>query len=110
MFGFSIVRGPRLAPASDPFHLGFSRRIKKDRLAAKVRTRILEEKNVETVFFEFFSCVSAGLSSRDLADVSGTPTLSAASTLNLDTGTTGTSGGDILWTGSGISSKGRQKL
>jgi uncharacterized protein (TIGR03437 family) len=37
-----------------------------------------------------------------LADVTGTPTLSANSTLNLDTGVAGTSGGDISWDGSKI--------
>jgi len=40
------------------------------------------------------------------ADVSGTPTLSANSTLSLDTGTVGTSGGDILWTGTNIKFQG----
>ena len=40
------------------------------------------------------------------ADVSGTPTLSANATLNLDTGTVGTSGGDILWTGTSIKFQG----
>ena len=44
-----------------------------------------------------------------LADVSGTPTLAAVSTLNLDTGTTGSSGGDILWTGSSITLQGSAK-
>ena len=37
------------------------------------------------------------------ADVSGTPTLAVNATLNLDTGAVGTSGGDIVWTGSSIS-------
>ena len=40
------------------------------------------------------------------ADVSGTPTLSANATLNLDTGNVGTSGGDILWTGTSIKFQG----
>jgi uncharacterized protein (TIGR03437 family) len=37
-----------------------------------------------------------------LADVTGTPTLSANSTLNLDTGAIVTTGGDILWDGTNI--------
>jgi uncharacterized protein (TIGR03437 family) len=42
-----------------------------------------------------------------LADLTGTPTLSANSTLNLDTGAVGSgSSGDILWTGSGITPQG----
>jgi uncharacterized protein (TIGR03437 family) len=41
-----------------------------------------------------------------LADISGTPTLSANSSLSLDTGTVGTSGGDILWTGTSLTFQG----
>jgi len=41
-----------------------------------------------------------------LADVTGTPTLSANTTLNLDTGKTVTSGGDITWTGTTITFQG----
>ncbi|HEV3198619.1 MAG TPA: hypothetical protein VGZ73_11940, partial [Bryobacteraceae bacterium] len=37
-----------------------------------------------------------------LADVTGTPTLAVNTMLNLDTGTTGSSGGDLLWTGSSL--------
>src|ERR1022692_2068616 len=37
-----------------------------------------------------------------LADVSGTPTLTVGTMLNLDTGATGSSGGDILWSGTAI--------
>ncbi len=40
------------------------------------------------------------------ADVTGTPTLSANATLSLDTGTVGSSGGDILWTGTSIKFQG----
>src|SRR5580693_3465589 len=40
------------------------------------------------------------------ADVSGTVTLSAGTALSLDTGTTSSSGGDILWTGSQINYQG----
>jgi uncharacterized protein (TIGR03437 family) len=38
-----------------------------------------------------------GLPVAALADLSGTQTLNAGQTLNLDTGTVGTSGGDIVW-------------
>jgi uncharacterized protein (TIGR03437 family) len=41
-----------------------------------------------------------------LADVSGTPTLAANSALNLDTGATTASGGDILWNGSSVTPQG----
>ena|ERR1022692_2871341 len=37
-----------------------------------------------------------------LADVSGTPTLTVGTMLNLDTGATASSGGDILWSGTAI--------
>ncbi|MBV9772201.1 MAG: hypothetical protein JOZ32_21695 [Bryobacterales bacterium] len=37
-----------------------------------------------------------------MADVTGTPTLSANTSLSLDTGVTGTSSGDILWNGSSL--------
>src|SRR5204862_4802361 len=37
-----------------------------------------------------------------LADLSATTTLTATQSLNLDTGATATSGGDILWNGSSI--------
>ena len=41
-----------------------------------------------------------------LADLSGTPTLAAGTALNLDTGATATTGGDILWNGSSITMQG----
>ncbi len=41
-----------------------------------------------------------------LADVTGTPTLSANTTLSLDTGATVTSGGDISWNGTAITPQG----
>jgi uncharacterized protein (TIGR03437 family) len=41
-----------------------------------------------------------------LANVTGTPTLSSGQTLSLDTGTVGSSGGDILFTGSSITFQG----
>src|SRR5580704_16405170 len=41
-----------------------------------------------------------------LADVTGTPTLSANTTLSLDTGATVTSGGDISWNGTSITPQG----
>ena len=41
-----------------------------------------------------------------LADVSGTATLTASQTLNLDAGSTGTSGGDLLWNGSALTPQG----
>jgi uncharacterized protein (TIGR03437 family) len=41
-----------------------------------------------------------------LADVTGTPTLSANTTLSLDTGATVTSGGDISWSGTSITPQG----
>jgi len=44
-----------------------------------------------------------------LADVTGTPTLSAGSNLNLDTGATATSGGDISWNGTSITVVGSAK-
>jgi uncharacterized protein (TIGR03437 family) len=44
-----------------------------------------------------------------LADISGTVTLAANTALNLDTGTTASSGGDILWTGTGITFQGSAK-
>jgi fibronectin-binding autotransporter adhesin len=40
------------------------------------------------------------------ANVTGTPTLTASQTLSLDAGTTGASGGDILWNGSTIAPQG----
>ncbi len=40
------------------------------------------------------------------ADVSGTVTLSPSMSLNLDAGSTGTSGGDLLWNGSTLSPQG----
>ena len=39
------------------------------------------------------------------ADISGTPTLAVNATLNLDTGATGTSGGDLVWTGSALNAQ-----
>lgn len=44
-----------------------------------------------------------------LADISGTATLAANTALNLDTGATASSGGDILWTGTGITFQGTAK-
>jgi uncharacterized protein (TIGR03437 family) len=41
-----------------------------------------------------------------LADVTGTPTLKSGSTLSLDTGTVATSGGDISWNGTGLTTEG----
>src|SRR5258708_4896543 len=41
-----------------------------------------------------------------LADVTGKPTLSANTALNLDTGATAASGGDILWSGSSMTPQG----
>ena len=41
-----------------------------------------------------------------LADVTGSPTLSAGTALNLDTGATSTSGGDILWSGTTMTPQG----
>jgi uncharacterized protein (TIGR03437 family) len=41
-----------------------------------------------------------------LADVSGTTTLTANMALNLDAGTTGASGGDLLWNGSTLTPQG----
>lgn len=41
-----------------------------------------------------------------LADLKGTPTLSANTALNLDTGATAASGGDILWSGSSMTPQG----
>jgi uncharacterized protein (TIGR03437 family) len=40
------------------------------------------------------------------ADVTGTPTLTSGTSLSLDTGTTGTSGGDILWSGTTLTPQG----
>src|SRR3954471_16975362 len=42
-----------------------------------------------------------------LADLNGKPTLATNTTLNLDTGATATSGGDILWNGSTIAPQGK---
>ena len=44
-----------------------------------------------------------------LADVTGTPTLAANTALNLDTGATASSGGDILWSGSSMTPQGTAK-
>lgn len=44
-----------------------------------------------------------------LADISGTVTLTTGMTLSLDTGATASSGGDILWTGGGITFQGAAK-
>ena len=41
-----------------------------------------------------------------LANVTGTPTLATGSTLNLDTGATGTSGGDLSWNGTALTPQG----
>jgi uncharacterized protein (TIGR03437 family) len=41
-----------------------------------------------------------------LADVTGTPTLAAGAYFSFDTGTTGTSGGDILWSGTSMTPQG----
>ncbi len=41
-----------------------------------------------------------------LADVSGTQTLSSGSNLDLDTGTVGTSGGDLAWNGTALKPQG----
>src|ERR1035437_6618873 len=41
-----------------------------------------------------------------LADINSTATLTANMALNLDAGATGSSGGDILWTGSSITFQG----
>ncbi len=41
-----------------------------------------------------------------LADVTGTPTLAANTALSFDTGTTSTSGGDILWSGTSMTPQG----
>ena len=43
------------------------------------------------------------------ADISQTTTLSSGTVLNLDTGTTAASGGDILWNGSTIAPQGKAK-
>jgi uncharacterized protein (TIGR03437 family) len=50
--------------------------------------------------------VAAALPIAALADVTGTPTLTANTALSLDTGTAGSSGGDILWSGSSLTSQG----
>ncbi|MGH9353783.1 MAG: hypothetical protein ACRD2G_16745, partial [Terriglobia bacterium] len=42
-----------------------------------------------------------------VADVSGTPTLTTNTALNLDTGATASSGGDILWDGSSLIPQGK---
>jgi uncharacterized protein (TIGR03437 family) len=42
-----------------------------------------------------------------LADLSGTPTLAANTSLNLDTGATAASGGDVLWSGSTMTPQGK---
>lgn len=44
------------------------------------------------------------------ADVSGTPTLSPGTVLNLDTGATGGSGGDLLWDGSSLTVRGNAMI
>ena len=44
-----------------------------------------------------------------LADVSGTAALQSNTALNLDTGATVASGGDILWNGSTIAPQGKAK-
>lgn len=51
-----------------------------------------------------WTCVVAmfGIPMAGLADVSGTPTLPVGTMLNLDTGATGSSGGDLLWTGTSL--------
>jgi uncharacterized protein (TIGR03437 family) len=50
--------------------------------------------------------VALTLPGLSLADVSGTATLTANMTLNLDAGSTGTSGGDVLWSGSALTPQG----
>ena len=50
--------------------------------------------------------MAAALPIAALADVTGTPTLTASTALSLDTGTAGSSGGDILWSGSSLTSQG----
>ena len=42
-----------------------------------------------------------------LANLTGTPTLSANTALSLDTGATSASGGDILWSGTAITPQGK---
>src|ERR1039457_645454 len=44
-----------------------------------------------------------------LADITGTPTPAAGTALNLDTGATASSGGDILWSGSSMTPQGTAK-
>ena len=50
--------------------------------------------------------ILAALSTAASADVSGTQTLTANTTLNLDSGTTGASGGDLVWDGSTLKPQG----
>src|SRR5581483_3718181 len=51
-------------------------------------------------------CAFSGVA---LADLSGTQTLTGTQSLNLDTGTTAASGGDILWNGSSLTPQGAAK-
>ena len=44
-----------------------------------------------------------------LADISGTPTLASNTALNLDTGLTAASGGDLLWNGTTLAPQGKAK-
>ncbi|MGD1091097.1 MAG: hypothetical protein ABSB35_03785 [Bryobacteraceae bacterium] len=53
--------------------------------------------------------LTAGLPAAALADVTGSVTLQANNAFSLDTGTTSSSGGDILWTGTQISFQGNAK-
>ena len=53
-----------------------------------------------------WAALAAAAATGAFADVSGTANLTANQTLNLDTGSTGSSGGDLLWNGSTLAPQG----
>jgi uncharacterized protein (TIGR03437 family) len=56
-----------------------------------------------------WAALALGLPIAALADLSATKTLTATQSLNLDTGATASSGGDLLWNGSSLTPQGTAK-
>src|SRR5689334_9249077 len=55
------------------------------------------------------AAIACAFSSTALADLSDTKTLSGTQSLNLETGATAASGGDVLWNGSSLTPQGSAK-
>lgn len=65
------------------------------------------EENVRKLSTKPLAALALLLPAAALANITGTPTLTSGTALNLDTGATSSSGGDILWSGSSIAPQGK---